>query len=199
LILKEKIILASKSPFRLALLEKAGLCVSRETSSINERDLEKDFLSFSPDGLALKLAKAKAEEVSHRFKNALVIGCDQILSCEKNILHKVKNLEEARQRLRFLSGRVHHLHTFVAVYKNGDFLWQYGEQASLKMHLLGEKFIDYYLQQVGEEILAIAGICQIEGMGIRLLEKIEGDYHAIIGLPLLPLLNFLREKGFIDG
>jgi len=195
--LKNKIILASSSSFRAELLAKAGLIVSRETSRVDERVLEK-IINQSPDELAMQLSKAKAEEVSYRFVDGLVIGCDQILSCEGKILHKVKDFKEARQRLRFLSGKIHYLHSCIAVYKGGGCLWEYGERASLTMHLLTDEFIDYYLQQAGDGILATAGLYQIEGIGIRLFEKIKGDYHAIIGLPLLPLLNFLRKKENID-
>jgi len=179
-------------------LAKAGVIVSRETARIDERALEQKLIANPPAALALKLAQAKAEEVSCRFQDALVIGCDQILSCEGKIFHKVNNLVEARQRLHFLSAKTHYLHTAIALYKGKEFLWQHEECAALTMRSLTDRFIDTYLQQAGSGILSTAGVGHVEGLGIRLLEKMEGDYHAIIGLPLLPLLNFLTTKGVLD-
>jgi|GEM_PF-79325 len=229
---KSKIILASSSPFRAELLEKAGVIVSRETARIDERSLEqflksgnrfsdkncgknkdleqsvelsktknvleKDFDFISPRELALKLASAKAKEVSWRFSNDFIIGCDQILSFKGKIFHKVKNWDEARQRLQILSGKTHFLHTAVTVYQNENCLWQKIEKAKLTMRSLSDQLIENYLKQVDDSVLATAGICQIEGLGIRLFKRIKGDYHAIIGLPLLPLLNFLSGKGLLD-
>jgi len=174
------------------------LVVSRETARINERFLEKDLGSLGADELALKLAQAKAKEVSYRFPDSFTIGCDQILSFEGMILHKVKNLNEARQRLRLLSGKKHYLHTAIAVYKSEICLWEWIEKAELTMRKLSDSYIDHYLKQADHSILKTAGLCQIEGIGIRLFEKIIGDYHAIIGLPLLPLLNFLTKEGILD-
>jgi len=188
-----KIILASSSRFRSEILQKSGLNVSRETPKIDERALEAQCGKKSPSELALLLAMAKAEEVSQRFMNYSVIGCDQIMVCENHILHKVKDRQQAQKRLCFLSGKTHQLHTSISVYWAGKLLWQHQDEAFLTMRSLTEEFISTYLQKVGDGALATPGIYQIEGLGIQLFEKIRGDYHSIIGLPLLPLLNFLRS------
>jgi len=199
LLLTKNVILASSSRFRAALLAQAGIIVSRETPNIDERALEARAVAHSPAELALLLAQAKAEEVSRRFKQALVIGCDQILVCENHILHKVKNLADARARLRFLASKTHQLHSAIAVYEGGVKRWQHGEVSHLTMRPLTENFIEAYLRQNGEDILAVPGLYQIEGLGIQLFEKIEGDWHAIIGLPLIPLLNCLRKLKVLNA
>jgi len=201
----KNIILASSSRFRADLLEKAGVVVSRETPQLNERELEKHYYLASPEKLASPeelaciLAAAKAQEVGQYFPDAVVIGCDQILACEGQILHKVRNKNEAAQRLRQLSGKTHYLHSAISLWQKHQSLWQYQEQAALTMNILTDRFIEDYLQQIDEDAMMTAGIYQIEGIGIRLFNKIEGDFFTIIGLSLLPLLNFLRKMGIIDA
>jgi len=195
----QNIILASSSRFRATLLAQAGVVVSYETPKVDERELEKNSASHSAADLALLLAEAKSEEVSSRFPDCLVIGCDQILACENHILHKVKDKQEARQRLQFLSGKCHQLHMGLAVYESGNKLWQHQECAYLTMRPLTGAFIEAYLHRVGEGVLTTPGLYHIEGLGIQLFEKISGDWHSIIGLPLLPLLDFLRKREVLDG
>ncbi|MCL6229064.1 Maf family nucleotide pyrophosphatase [Bartonella bilalgolemii] len=197
--IKKTLILASLSPYRAQLLKKAGLKFSVEGASFDEREIEKTTKIKNPEKLSCFLANMKAKNVSDRFPNALVIGCDQIFDFEGKILHKVKNDKEAHQRLLILSGKKHTLHSAIALVQNGEEIWSDVFSAYMTVRSLSLKFIESYLALVGIDVLRSTGIYQIEGEGIRLFEKIEGDFFTIVGLPLLPLLTKLRHLGIIDA
>jgi len=156
---------------------------------------EADIVPDLPPALAQALAKAKAEEVSQRFPEAIIIGCDQILELDGAILHKATNEEEACQRLSALSGKTHRLHSAFALIKGGVILSCHVETAQMTMRSLSPDYIRSYLKRADKSVLKSVGVYQIEGTGIRLFEAIKGDYWAIIGLPLLPLLHDLRRFG----
>ncbi|EYS90817.1 maf-like protein [Bartonella bacilliformis str. Heidi Mejia] len=196
---KNTLILASRSFHRAQLLKNAGLNFSVEGASFDEREVEKKIGTKTPKELGRFLAIAKAKNVSDRFPNTLVIGCDQVLDLEGQVFHKVTNRKEAHQRLRSLSGKTHYLHSAVALVQNGQEIWSEVFSAHMTMRFLSSEFIERYLEHVGMDVLKSLGIYQIEGKGIHLFEKIEGDYFTIIGLPLLPLLAKLRHLGVIDG
>ena len=195
---KDTLVLASLSPFRAQLLKNAGLTFNVEGAKIDERQLDTTFGDITPKELALKLAEAKAKDVSRRIPQSVIIGCDQTLEFEGQVLHKAPNLEEAYHRLTALSGKTHYLHSGIVLVKNGEVIAADVATASMKMRPLSDKFIQQYLANVGEKILGSVGTYQIEGEGIQLFEKIEGDYFTIIGLPLLVLLKNLRILGIID-
>lgn len=195
---QSSLILASLSPFRKMILENAGLTFDIHGAKIDERVVEKGFGSVAPKELAIKLAEEKAENVSARFPDAVVIGCDQTLELQGQVLHKAANLEEARQRLTALSGKDHYLHSGIALATNGKTVWADVSTAKMSMRPLSSGFIDLYLDRVGQQILGSVGAYQIEGFGIQLFDKIDGDYFTIIGMPILLLLKKLRELGMIS-
>ncbi|WP_336293765.1 Maf family nucleotide pyrophosphatase [Bartonella sp. CB169] len=196
---KDTLILASLSSYRAQLLKKAGLNFFIEGASFDERTIEKEEKTKDPKELSCFLASAKAKNVSDRFPDAFVIGCDQVLNLEGKVFHKAKSRKEARQRLLNLSGKTHSLHSAVALYKSGQKIWAEVFSAHMSVRLLSSDFIERYLARVGTDVLNSVGVYQIEGEGIHLFEKIDGDFFTIIGLPLLPLLVKLRNLGVIDG
>jgi septum formation protein len=199
--LAQEIILASVSPHRRALLRNVGLEFSVEKPDIDERAVEAALAGSgaTPEDVAVVLAEAKAVAVSERHPDALVIGSDQTLSLGDEFLHKVADMEAARRQLLRLSGRMHQLSSAVVLAGQGEAIWRHTSVAHMTMRKLDPADIGRYLSDVGDTALGSVGCYQIEGRGIRLFEKIEGDFFTIVGLPLLPLLAALRDKGAIDG
>lgn len=195
------IILASASPFRAKMLKDAGIDVTIERPSIDERAVEQAVADagLRPDDLAQILAEAKAVDVSQNHPGAFVIGCDQTLSLGEELMHKPADMEDARRRLLKLSGRTHQLNSAVVIAQDGEAIWRHVSVASLTMRDLDPGFVGRHLSAVGDAALSSVGAYQIEGRGIQLFDKIEGDHFTIVGLPLLPLLAKLRELGAIDG
>lgn len=198
---EEILVLASSSPFRRHLLENAGLEVRTVAPEVEERALEAPLegSGASPEDVALILAEAKAVDVSERYPQAWVIGGDQTLSLDDRLFHKPADMEAARRQLLALSGRTHHLNTAVVLARGGETVWRHVAVARMTMRRLDPAFIGRHLARVGEKALSSVGAYQVEGEGVQLFEKIEGDHFTIIGLPLLPLLARLREVGAIDG
>ncbi|MDC7744182.1 Maf-like protein [Rhizobium binxianense] len=196
-----KLILASSSPFRRMLMENAGLSFEAHAANIDERAVEAPLenAGATPDAVALVLAKAKAEDVGSRFPGSLVIGSDQTMSLGDRVFHKPKDMVDAANHLQALSGTTHRLNSAVAIVSNGVVLWQHLAHAELTMRPLTADFIARHLARVGDRALSSVGAYQLEGEGIQLFEKIEGDYFTILGLPMLPLLKKLRDLGAIDG
>lgn len=197
----ERIILASGSPFRKKLLENAGIDVEAIQASIDERAVEAPLegTGATPEDVALVLAEAKALDVSDKNPGTLVIGSDQTLSLGGAIFHKPADMEAARRHLLKLSGKTHHLNSAVVLVRDGETLWRHVGIARLTMRHLDPAFIGRHLSHVGEKALSSVGAYQVEGEGIQLFEKIDGDYFTIVGLPLIPLLAALRLQGAIDG
>ena len=195
------LILASQSPFRRMLMENAGLAFEAIAAAIDERATEQelDHLAPTPPEIALHLAEAKAQEVAARHPEHIVIGSDQTLSLEARVFHKPRDMADAREHLRALSGRTHALNSAVAICCGGETKWRHVSTALMTMRPLSEAFIDRHLVRVGERALGSVGAYQLEGEGIQLFERIEGDYFTIIGLPMLPLLSQLRAMGAIDA
>ncbi len=195
------LILASQSPFRRMLMENAGLAFTTEAACIDERAVETALAAQnpSPQDVAETLAIEKARDVSGRHKGALVIGSDQTLSLEGRVFHKPADMAEAKSHLASMSGRSHSLNCGIALVRDGETLWSHVSIAHLTMRPLSDAFIDRHLTRVGDKILASVGAYQLEGEGVQLFERIDGDYFTILGLPLLPLLAKLRELGAIDA
>ncbi|WP_136657977.1 Maf-like protein [Nitratireductor sp. XY-223] len=199
--MRSKLVLASASPFRRALLKNAGIDFEAQAADIDERAVEAPLLKsgVSPEDAALVLALAKATDVGGERPGALVIGSDQTLSLGDEIFHKPADMEGARRHLLKLSGKTHQLNSAVVIVRDGETLWQHVGIASLTMRPLEPGYIGRYLSRVGDAALTSVGAYQLEGIGVQLFDKIDGDYFTIIGLPMLPLLAALRDLGAIDG
>jgi len=195
------LILASQSPFRRMLMENAGLAFSAEAAAIDERAVEAALSERNPapSEVAAALAVEKARDVAGRNPGALVIGSDQTLSLEGRVFHKPADMAEAKSHLLSMSGRTHELNCGVALVRDGETLWNHVSIARLTMRPLSEDFVDRHLARVGMRVLASVGAYQLEGEGVQLFERIDGDYFTILGLPLLPLLAKLRNLGAIDA
>ena len=199
---KPPLILASSSKVRARLLEAAGLAFIVEPPGLDEHTMRQAISgtgALSPQDVAEVLARAKAEAVSELARDAFVIGADQVLALGDRILSKPESMEAARGELLDLSGKSHTLHSAVALARNGVTAWAYSEASTLTMRALTPQFIGRYLAAAGEEVLSSVGAYQLEGLGIQLFEKIDGDYFSILGLPLLPLLDALRREGAIES
>lgn len=191
-----QLILASGSKVRATLLKNAGLSFERVPSKVDERSIEEPLLEqgVDPKAIAAHLSIAKAKEVSERNPDAYVIGADQILDFDGQRLVKPENLEAARKQLESFSGKSHALHSAACVVRDGLVIWEGLTTATLHVRELSAEFLDWYIAQTGKEILSSVGAYQLEAEGVQLFEKIEGDYFTVLGLPLLPLLSFLRSE-----
>ena len=189
------VVLASASPSRRALLRNAGLQVACEAARIDEDEVKASLKAegAAPERVAETLAELKAQRVSRRHAGALVIGADQMLDCNGIWFDKPTDLTHAAAHLRALSGREHRLISALCVVQDGTRLWHHIEDARLVVRPLSESSIADYLDAVGEAALTSVGAYQLEGPGAQLFSRIEGDYFTILGLPLLPLLDFLRH------
>lgn len=190
------LLLASASATRRDLLTGAGLPVETAPARIDERALEAEGGEIVPVDLARRLARAKAEEVAARHPGRIVIGADQVLEYEGRIFHKPADLAAAHNHLARLQGRTHQLHSAVAILRDGraeDFV----ETARLTMRPLDAEAIDAYLRLAGVAVTTSVGAYQLEGLGIHLFERVEGDHSTILGLPLTPLLARLRGMGLL--
>lgn len=194
------LVLASSSPFRRALMENAGLSFAAIAAEIDERALEAGLEEgkASPDRVALELARAKAVDVSRNIPGAVVIGSDQTMSLGDRVYHKPGSIEEAKRQVLSLSGQTHRLNSAVALARDGGIMWDHISHADLTVRSLSERFVEGYVARCGEKLLGSVGAYQLEGEGIQLFSEIRGDYFTILGLPMLPLLQKLRELGAID-
>ena len=193
------LVLASASRARRLILEAAGLELTADPADLDESAIK---ARARRDGLgagqcAVLLAEAKAAQVTRRNPGALVIGADQMLDCQDEWLDKPRDLPDARRQLAMLRGRAHTLHAALAVACDGEVLWRHLEPARLVMRRFSDAFLDDYLGEMGEEVCATVGGYQLEGLGAQLFARVDGDYFAILGLPLLPLLAFLRDRGAV--
>lgn len=203
------LILASGSAVRQKLLAEAGLAFTAEDSRVDEDALKTGFAQgeagrhatpeAETDALALVLAEAKALAVSAKREGALVIGADQILSCEGRRYDKPKSMAEARANLLAFRGRPHILHSGLVIVKDGATIWNLTARATLTMRAFSEEFLDAYLDEAGERVMKSVGCYQLEGPGVQLFDRIEGDYFDILGLPMLPLLDELRRQGVLTS
>jgi septum formation protein len=193
------VVLASSSRTRARLLEEAGLAVTCDPATIDEGAMKLRCRTEGRDACACaaSLADAKAACVAERHEGALVIGADQILVSGEDWFDKPEDRVAARRQLLRLRGKPHELVTSVAVWRGNRALWRHVERPRLLMRDFSDDFLDAYLAACGEGILASVGAYQLEHLGAQLFERIEGDYFAILGLPLLPLLGFLREAGAV--
>jgi septum formation protein len=190
-----KLILASTSRIRSELLMRTGLVFEALRPEVDENALKTSAKNLAPGDLAQSLAASKAVSVANRLPDAMVIGADQVLNLEGRTFDKPGSREEARQHLLQLRGRSHVLETAICCAKGSNTLWQHLSRPMLTMRSFSEAFLDDYLDRMGPEVLTSVGAYKLEGLGAQLFEAIEGDYFTILGLPLLPLLDFLRRQG----
>jgi septum formation protein len=191
------LILASASSIRARLLREAGVSFGVRPAEIDE-DALKTALRAKGTGkeeIADILAEQKALQVSKVSPQALVLGCDQILLCGDRLFDKARDLAEARATLLKLRGKNHSLITSCALMRNGTLLWRHRERAGLRMRSFGSAFLEAYLKAEGGNILGSVGCYRLEGPGAQLFDQVKGDFFAILGLPLVPLLGALREHG----
>lgn len=189
------VILASTSTIRRQLLSSAGIEFTVVSPAVDETMLKSQNPGAAPERLASLLAAAKASAVSRLHPKAVVIGADQVLALDGKSYDKPRTMEEAAGHLSSLRGKTHHLHTAVCCARGENLLWQHCAQASLTMRSFSSDFLDGYLTQIGRDALTSVGAYKLEGRGVQLFSAIAGDHFAILGLPLLPLLEFLRSSG----
>lgn len=194
-----KLILASSSKTRHALLKNAGVTFEVIAAKIDESQMK---LALKQSGatavhLAETLAEMKAVRVSQQNPSALVIGSDQTLDCEDIWYDKPLDAKGVHAHLLALRAKTHRLNSAACVVQNGQVLWHHNAQALLTMRDFSDEFISFYVKSVSQDIFQSVGGYQLEGMGAQLFSSIKGDYFTILGLPLLPLLQFLRQHGMV--
>ncbi len=195
------IVLASGSRTRREMLAAAGVRFEIRPADVDEaamRDaLTADGAIVEPGDIAELLARAKAEVVSRADPEALVIGADQVLALGDRLFEKPPDLEAARRSLELLRGATHQLHAAVVLAERGEVTWTASDAAHLTVRKFSPRFLTDYLEQAGERVCESVGAYQLEGLGVNLFERIEGDYFTILGMPLLPLLAELRARGVL--
>jgi septum formation protein len=190
----DPLILASQSRARQMLLANAGIPFEAIPADIDERAVQKDSGLSAPGEIAKLLACEKAAWVSSRKPARYVVGADQTLALGNRLFSKPAGRAAAAEQLRLLAGKSHELHSAFAVARDGKILSADVSIARMTMRPLGESEIEAYLDQAGEAVTTSVGAYQLEGLGVHLFERIEGDHFTILGLPLLPLLAFLRSQ-----
>jgi septum formation protein len=191
------LVLASASAARQRLLADAGVVAETDPADIDESAIKEECRSTGRSSIecATRLAEAKARAVAARHQGRLVLGADQLLDCDGEWFDKPRDHAEARGQLKRLRGRSHELVTAATIVRDGQRLWQAVEQPRVTMRNFSDAFLDRYLDATGERVLKTVGGYELEGIGAQLMERVEGDYFAILGVPLLPLLDFLRGAG----
>jgi septum formation protein len=191
----DPLVLASRSAARRALLEAAGIKIELHPADLDERSLEAGAQSQEPAAVAAFLARSKAAFVAASRPGRLVLGADQTLALGAKRFSRPADRIAARAQLAALCGRTHELHSAIAFVRDATVLFERVDTAKLTMRPFSERFLDLYLDTIGSGATVSVGAYQIEGLGIQLFERIEGDYFTILGLPLLPALDFLRRQG----
>lgn len=193
------VVLASASRTRAAMLEQAGVPVTGHPAAVDEDEVKRSCRAegLPVEAVAEALAELKAMRVTRRYPGALVIGADQMLECEGEWFDKPADRAAAREQLLRLRGRTHRLVSCAVVVRDGERLWHQVQSARLTVRPFTDAFLDDYLDRAGERVLGSVGCYQIEGLGAQLFSRVEGDWFTILGMPLLPLLGFLRAHGVL--
>jgi len=193
------LVLASKSFARRTMLSAAGIPVEIIPAQIDERAVEysQNGRNRDPDELALLLSWEKASAVSFKAPSRLVLGADQTLAMGSRRFNKPADIDEAREQLRALRGQTHTLHSAATLVQDGSVLFKIVDTARLRMRDFSDKFLDQYLEAAGPTVTESVGGYQLEKLGIHLFERVEGDYFTILGMPLLPILDFFRQRAFL--
>lgn len=196
-----RLILASASAARAALLAAAGLHFEAVAASVDEAAIKRSAQSEAMDApeTALLLAELKAERVARRHPDALVIGADQMLLCDGRWFDKPGDVNAARLQLRDLRGKPHVLVTSVLCWRHGRRIWHHLARPKLTMRAFSDEFLEIYLESEGEAVTTTVGGYRLEGLGMQLFDAIDGEHAAILGLPMLALLGFLRQHGVVQS
>ena len=195
---KDPLILASQSPARKMLLANADISFEAVPADIDERSVQKNSGLSAPGEIAGLLAREKACFVSSKNPGRYVVGADQTLALGSRLFSKPAGRAQAADQLRLLAGGTHELHSAVAVARDGKIMFSDVSVARMTMRRLDESAIEAYLDQAGQAVTSSVGAYQLEGLGVHLFERIEGDHFTILGLPLLPLLAFMRGEGLLN-
>lgn len=193
----ERLILASKSAARRAMLEGAAVPFTVHVADVDEDAIKAQLADHDAADLAVELARAKALAVSRHHEDAWVLGADQTLAFDGGLVSKAKSLEAARAGLMQMRGRSHQLHSGAALARNGQVVWSGVDTATLTMRDFSDAFLDSYLATEGDALLSCVGSYRLEGMGAQLFDRVEGDYFTVLGLPLWPVLAQLRRAGVL--
>lgn len=190
----DPLVLASKSAVRRSLLEAAGIAIEINPASIDERAVEAQAGPIGPGEAAALLSREKARAIAATMPGRIVLGADQTLALRDRRFSKAADRDSARLQLAALRGKTHMLHSAVAVVRDGEVVFEHVDAARLTMRAFSEEFLECYLDSVGGAATASVGGYQLEGVGIQLFDRVEGDHSTILGLPLLPLLHWLRRE-----
>lgn len=193
----ERLILASRSAARRAMLTGAGVPYAAVDAGVNEGAIKRAMRGADPSELALELASAKALAVSRQDPEAWVLGSDQTLDFNGTMVSKAVDLDEARARLWSMRGQTHHLNSAATLAWNGAVVWAGVDTARMTMRSFSEAFLDSYLTAEGTDLLGSVGCYRLEGLGSQLFDRVEGDYFTVLGMPLWPVLAELRRAGVI--
>ncbi|MCZ6763804.1 MAG: Maf family protein [Alphaproteobacteria bacterium] len=202
-----RLVLASASAARTAMLTAAGVPHEVVPAQVDEAAIKAAIAAddAAPQTttqntaqiMAQTLGETKARQVATRRPGAIVLGADQILECGATLYDKPASMEAARAQLLELAGRVHRLWTSVSAVRDGQLLWHHNEAPELTMRGVGEDFIETYLEAAGQDVLQSVGAYRLEGLGVQLFDTIEGNHFTVLGMPLLPVLRFLRANSII--
>ncbi len=194
------IVLASGSSIRAQLLENAGVPFSVQIARVDEDSIKHALLaeSASPRDIADALAEMKARKVSDKTPGAMVLGCDQVLDFDGQLLSKPETAEDAFAQLKMMRGKRHMLLSAAVIYQNGEPIWRHVGQVRLRMRMNSDAYLRDYVDRNWDSIRHAVGAYKLEEEGVRLFATIDGDYFNVLGMPLLELLNYLAVKGVID-
>ncbi len=194
------LILASRSEARAAMLKAAGLSFGQVGAGVDENAMRLELKAadcWAPEQIAIALARAKTLAVSAAHPAAHVIGADQVLDVDGAVWDKPGGRAKARQQLLALKGQTHMLHSAACIALDGKVLWETVDTAHVRFRDYSADFVDRYLNVVDDSVFNCVGACQIEALGVHVLENVSGDYFTVLGMPLIPVLAYLREAGLI--
>jgi len=196
---KQKIILASESQIRKKLLLQAEVNFQSIAAKIDEDTIKESLKNegAKPKDISDALAEYKAIRVANKFPTDLIIGCDQILVCDNEIISKARTLNDAKETLKLLRGKSHQLLSSVVIYDNNKPVWRTTSRAQLFMRDFTDEYLEYYIKTSGTDILSSVGCYLLENNGVNLFNRIQGDYFTVLGFPLLDVLDFLRKRELI--
>src|SRR4051794_33243948 len=189
----QPLVLASKSEVRRTVLAAAEVPIEVVPADIDERGIEVQAAAAGPGGIAALLAREKARAVAAKLPARLVLGADQTLALGTQVFSKAPDLAAARAQLKMLRGKTHELHAAIALVRDDTVLFEHCAVARLTLRDFSDEFLEAYIKVAGNALTASVGAYQMEKVGIQLFERIEGDHFTILGLPLLPLLHYLRQ------
>ena len=196
MVFNTKFVLASTSKSRYFILKNAGLSFYKHAPLCDENKFKKKLLikKNTPKKISLELARLKALSVSKKIKNKLIVGSDTVIFINKKILNKAKNLREAKDKIKLMTGKKHSIYSSASVFYNKKEIWNKTQKTTVKIRRLTDKEINIYLSISGNKILNSIGCYQIEVGGTNIIENIKGDYFNVMGFPLFPFLNFLKKN-----